>query len=461
MASTSNTGRGDRQPAGVDRRPRRRQHRAHLPGRGTRRPRVSPCRPWRCWAGRSTAPTTPPAWPCSTPSCTAAPSPRSASWPACATTGSSARSRGRPDCAQAAHFWPTLGGSLRGRWPGGGRRDPGQRAGAAHRPEALRRAVEPRAARPGGGRAGAPAPRHRPARCLTRSGTRSSAGCWSATRGGASAGGFASASSGAARRPAPRRNDRRGDRRPTGRARGRPNGRGAGRVRARAAAPAAHRRRCVASRRHRGRGDGARGRRARPARRAEERPHRVVGARARARHRGAHHRRRARSRHASRHPPPRSPWRCWPPRSPTAPTWTCRGEAPPGRGPGRHHAGRLAGGQGDRRAAPRAGRHPVRRAAPVRPRRYRGRHRHDPAERLAAPPPATGDPVQEAHALLARVAEAQESAVRGGRAGLDTWEPAAGERIVRAGVLREQAPTLPAPRVALAADACAQELLRA
>ena len=83
-----------------------------------------------------------------------------------------------------------------------------------------------------------------------------------------------------------------------------------------------------------------------------------------------------------------------------------------------------------------------------------------PAERLAAPPPATGDPVQEAHALLARVAEAQESAVRGGRAGLDTWEPAAGERIVPAGVLREQAPTLPAPRVALAADACAQELLR-
>ncbi len=50
--------------------------------------------------------------------------------------------------------------------------------------------------------------------------------------------------------------------------------------------------------------------------------------------------------------------------------------------------------------------------------------------------------------------------MRGGRAGLDTWEPAAGERIVPAGVLREQAPTLPAPRVALAADACAQELLR-
>ncbi len=83
-----------------------------------------------------------------------------------------------------------------------------------------------------------------------------------------------------------------------------------------------------------------------------------------------------------------------------------------------------------------------------------------PADRLLAAPPATGDPVQEAHALLARVAEAQESAVRGGRAGLDTWEPAAGERIVPAGLLREQAPALPAPRVALAADACAQELLR-
>ena len=68
--------------------------------------------------------------------------------------------------------------------------------------------------------------------------------------------------------------------------------------------------------------------------------------------------------------------------------------------------------------------------------------------------------MQEAHALLARVAEAQESAVRGGRAGLDTWEPASGERIVPAGLLREQAPALPAPRVALAADACAQELLR-
>ncbi len=83
-----------------------------------------------------------------------------------------------------------------------------------------------------------------------------------------------------------------------------------------------------------------------------------------------------------------------------------------------------------------------------------------PAERVLAPPRAGGDPMQEAHALLARVAEAQESEVRGGRAGLDTWEPAAGERIVPAGVLREQVAAHAAPRVALAADACAQELLR-
>ena len=76
--------------------------------------------------------------------------------------GRPARRLGRardPAGARTAH-----GGALsgrpravaRGRWPGGGRRDPGPRAGAAHRPEALRRAVEPRAARPGGGRAGAP-----------------------------------------------------------------------------------------------------------------------------------------------------------------------------------------------------------------------------------------------------------------------------------------------------------------
>ncbi len=83
-----------------------------------------------------------------------------------------------------------------------------------------------------------------------------------------------------------------------------------------------------------------------------------------------------------------------------------------------------------------------------------------PAERVLAAVAPTGDPVQEAHALLARIAEAQESAVRGGRAGLDTWEPASGERIIPAGLLREHAPTLPAPPVALAADACAQELLR-
>ncbi len=82
------------------------------------------------------------------------------------------------------------------------------------------------------------------------------------------------------------------------------------------------------------------------------------------------------------------------------------------------------------------------------------------AERVLAPPTAPGDPVQEAHALLARVAEAQASQVRGGRAGLDTWEPASGERIVPAGVLRDQMPALPAPAVALAADACAQELVR-
>ncbi len=100
-------------------------------------------------------------------------------------------------------------------------------------------------------------------------------------------------------------------------------------------------------------------------------------------------------------------------------------------------------------------------------------HDLEPGERAAgeglpgcAAPPraaagdAVADALAEARALLVRLADEARATIRGGRAGMETWQPVAGERLVPTAELRRRLPAVEPPSVAVraAADAAAEEL---